>query len=624
MCGIVGVYRFDECPIDAHRLQGQIELLNHRGPDAQGRWIDGRVGLGNTRLSILDLSEGGRQPMISPDGRYVLIYNGEVYNFQSLKRSLRNSYVFRGTSDTEVLLYSFVDYGVSVFEKFEGMYALALYDQVSRRLWLVRDSFGIKPLYYHRNHNRLVFASEIKPLLLDPETPRRPNYHALRQHLFFGYSTDPDTAFEEIYHLPPGHYMEIAPDGTCRTVKYWDLQQLLTSPTGSVQELLDEGIALHSISDVPTGLFLSSGLDSSMILASLARQKLIRPDFRAYNVGVDPDDPTHDTMQKIERGIASRSCQHYGVPLVKIHPLSSENISLADITLSLEEPICNPTNVLIDAMCSSARAHGTTVLLSGHGGDEVFAGYRRHIYARYLEWLIMLDVPLVGVALARLTNNTIIRRITSSLAHGELHPLISISALGWDLVTQHEVSADWFSTAHVEEVATPLLDMLRNWRGLSFLKQAMLLDMRTYLIQNLINMDKSSMRRSVEVRVPYLYRPLVATGLQSRDSILVSRFRNKAMIRDIAQKTLPDFLCHVPKLGFGPPEALVVTGEEVKELLLGYRTKARGMFRTGILERLLNQVQPTSYHLAVQLYNVAIIEQWFRSFIDDDPELRKG
>lgn len=621
MCGIVGSYRFDGRPADAGRLRRQVDLLKHRGPDRQDLWIDGPVGLGHARLSIIDLSPAGNQPMHSHDGRYVLIYNGELYNFQALKGALRNPYPFRGTSDTEVLLYAFADQGEGVFEKLEGMFAIALYDRATRELWLVRDGFGIKPLYYHRNADRIVFSSEIKPLWLEDGTPRRPHYGALRQHLLFGYAMDPETAFEDIFRLPPGHAMRIRPDGTVRVSRYWGIEQLLSAPAGDLLETLQESAVLHSVSDVPTGIFLSGGLDSSMLLAGLARAGRVPPDFRAYNVGLDPDDPVDAQAGKIERSAAVRTCEHYGVPLTKIHPRTSESVSMAEIVRSVEEPICNPSNSLIDLVCAEARRNGTTVLLSGHGGDEIFAGYRRHIWVRYMHWLRMPGAPALASLAMRFSNDTLIQRMAASLRPSSgVHPLVSIAASGWDLVARHRVSPDWFSPAAIPDAAAPLTRLLAKWPSESPLKQMMLLDMHTYMSpQNLINMDKSSMRRSVEVRVPYLYRPLAAIGLQMPDSSLISWFRNKRPVRGAARRLLPDFLLRVPKLGFAPPQALLMAGEEARELLLGPRTRSRGLFRAETVRRLVDALTPASEHLAVQLYTLAIMEQWFRSFIDTNP-----
>ena len=621
MCGIVGTYRFDGRPADGQLLDRQIELIRHRGPDAQASWSEGAIGLGHARLSIIDLSAAGNQPMLSADGRYVLVFNGEIYNFQALRRSLEGRYAFRGHCDTEVLLYAMVQWGVDALDKLEGMFAFAFFDRQTGRLWLARDPFGIKPLYYHLNGNRIVFSSEIKPLLLDPETPREPDYDALRQHLLLGYAADPQTAFKDIFRLPPGHFMQVTPGGDVTVERFWAVEECFEQPAGDLQSVLQESVRLHSISDVPEGLFLSGGLDSSMLLACLSRLDPRPPGFKAFNVGLDEDDPFDSPSNKLERRTALRTSEHFRVPLVKIDPRAPDIVSLEDIARSVEEPICNPSNLMIDTICETARKDGTKVLLSGHGGDELFAGYRRHVWARYMAMMRAPGIASLGSLVGRFSGDTVVQRMVASLDRSsQVSPLISIAAMGWDLVTRHEIAPSWFPAAAIPDTVRPLVQMLERWKSMSYLKQMMLLDIHTYMTaQNLISMDKSSMRRSVEVRVPFLYRPLLAIGLQTPDAQLVRGLRNKCPIRRVAERTLPGFLLDVPKLGFGPPHVPMVTSDEGRELLLGETTRKRGLFDPAVIQKLLGLLTPNDQHLSMQLYNVLMIEQWFRLFIDANP-----
>lgn len=624
MCGIVGIYRFDGRPADELLLRRQLAWLRHRGPDSQGLYLNGPVGLGNARLAIVDPSPAGHQPMRAEHDAAVLTYNGMLYNFRDLKRALKRPYTFRGASDTEVLLYAFLDHGPAVFPQLEGMFAFAVYERASGDLWLVRDGFGIKPLYYHRNARRLVFASEIKPLLLEAETPRAPNEHALRQHLLLGYAADPETAFQDIYRLPPGWAMRVRSNGVVQAAPYWEVDHLLQAPCGDFLETLRESVALHLTADTPVGLFLSAGLDSTMILSDIARNAPLPRGFAAYNVGLDAADPLHLPDDKLQRDVANRLCAHYGVPLVKLHPRAADNISLAEMSASVEEPICDPTHITMDQICMLARRHGMAVMLTGHGGDEGFAGYRRHLWVRYAQWVRRsgLATPLRWAS--AFTRNTLLHRMSASV-NGDadrtgVHPLISIGAMGWDLVAERRVCPEWFPPAALADVVQPLTDKLARWRAHSPLKQMLLLDLCTYLTcQNLINVDKASMRRSIEVRVPFLYRPLVAIGLQAPDDQLIAGFRNKAMIRRAARRCLPDYVLRVPKLGFGPPEALVVADEESRELLFGKATRERGLFSEPALRALFDRITLRTPHRAMQLCAVMMIEQWHRVFMDRDP-----
>jgi asparagine synthase (glutamine-hydrolysing) len=621
MCGIVGSYRFDGGVLHPDLLRGGVRLLKHRGPDRQDQWMDGSAGLGHARLAIIDLSAAGDQPMHSSDGRYVIVYNGEIYNYVAIRRSLGDRCPRRGASDTEVLLNAYAAWGEHILPQLEGMFAFAIYDKVARTLLLARDPFGIKPLYYHRNKNRLVFASEIKPLWLDPETPRAPNYAALRRHVLFGYSVDPETAFIDILRLPPAHFMEVKPDGRCAIKPYWNLEQSLENGEGDLRQTLQESIGLHAVADVPVGILLSGGLDSSLMLALLSESGAIRQGFRAYNVGLDPSDPVDARAQKIERLGAERTCGRYGVPLAKIHPHSAVMASLEDIVRSVEEPIPNSANRMIDLICSSARSNGDRVLLSGHGGDEIFAGYRRHVWAHYLGRLGLSRFGVLGRLAGKVCHGTLVSRISASLqVRPGIHPLVSVAAYGWDLIEGQEICSDWFSPRDIPAAAAPLMSLLDRWRDKSFLKQMMLLDIHTYLSsQNLINMDKCSMRQSVEVRVPLLYRPLVAIGLCTPDGQLVRGLHNKVPIRQTGHECLPACVLKGPKLGFAPPMLPVVMSEEVRDLLTGPRTTARGLYRTSALKNFVSSLRSHDEHAAEQLFGLAIVEQWFRCFMDGDP-----
>ena len=618
MCGIVGTVRFDGRNVDAALLHRQIAMLRHRGPDGSGLWTDGGVGFGHTRLAIIDRSEAGAQPMTTLDGAHVLTYNGELYNAPELRRRLRVPVTYRGHSDTEVLLHALADRGVHAFAQLDGIFAFAWFDRPTGRVWLVRDPFGVKPLYFHRNERRLTFASEIRPLLADPETPRRPNHAALQRHVLFGYSPDPDTAFEGIHRVPPAHAMRIEPDGRCITAAFWSIDELPFTDEEELWPALQESVRGQLVSDVPAGIFLSGGLDSSLLLAAISKGGGAPADFRAYNVGVEDAEKGEHAASAIERQAAETSSALYGVELVRLHPVRDVAASLSEIMTSVEEPIANPSNVLIDLVAAAAKERGTTVLLSGHGGDEVFGGYRRHVWARYLGALRRSGGGGLAWAMERASPGTLSARMAASLRRSEeVHPLVSIAAVGWDLLSDQSVSPDWFSPRAIPSAAAPLETLLARWKGRSYLKQMMLLDLHTYLsAQNLINMDKSSMRRAVEVRVPLLSPRLVAVGLRADDRRLVAGRRNKILLRELAARHLPASLLHAPKLGFGPTQVSLVRSEEVRELLLGWRTLQRGLFDVRQVESRLRALRTGDENAAIQLYGLAAIEQWFRLFID--------
>ncbi len=559
MCGIVGTFRFDGCEVDRALLTRQTRLLSHRGPDASAIWTNGLVGFGHARLSIIDVTDAGAQPMHSPDGRVSITYNGELYNVDELRRLLPERLPLRGHSDTEVLVRVIAALGRDVLDRLEGMFAFAIYDAAAREVWLVRDAFGVKPLYYHINSRRIVFASEIKALLADPETPRRPNLPALRQHLLLGYALDPETAFEGVMRVPQGHALRIRPDGTSILERYSALERLVDLPVTGLHDALRDSVLRQSVSDVPLGLFLSAGLDSSLIAAMLAESGRTA-DFTAFNVGDAPDDSGHATFGEIERHVAELTARRFDLRLVQLDGTSETAPSIATMIGCVEEPIANPSNALIDMVCREAHGVGTTVLMSGHGGDEAFAGYRRHVWARYLSLAQRMRLGgALGTASAFFSSNTLTRMADSLDNRRWPHPLISVVAIGWDLLNQPKLCGDWFVREQIGDTVSPLLTLLARWRGFSLLKQLMLLDMHSYMsAQNLINMDKVSMRHSIEVRVPFLHRPLVAIGLQAPDHALVRHFRNKALLRQLGRKVLPPEVSAGRKLGFGPTQAALM------------------------------------------------------------------
>lgn len=622
MCGIVGELRFDGSRPDPTLLDRQMRMLAHRGPDGRGTWREGSVALGHLRLAIIDLSEAGAQPMFSDDGRYVLTFNGEIYNFEEIRRTLSDR-PYHGYSDTEVILRCIVEKGIDSVRDFEGMFAFALYDRLDSVLWLFRDGFGIKPLYYHRDERRIIFSSEIKPLLLDARTPRKPNWKALREHLLLGYALDPETAFDGILRLSPGSMMRIDSRGASVIDRFWQIEELLDGAGGGIGEELEQSVARHLISDVPTGLFLSAGIDSSLLLAS-ASEAVKRSRFTAFNVGLDRGQTNDDRASVAERSVAKRTSDFYGVPLVKIAASGEQHESIASIVYSLEEPIANPSNALIDQVSRAARADGTIVLLSGHGGDEFFGGYRRHVWARYAALLSVPGFASLSRAAARLTANPVLYRMLTA-PRGDLG-LISSAALGWDLIVRHNVAPRWFDRAALSEVTSPLEAMLHNWNSVSPLKRLMLLDARTYLTaQNLINMDKSSMRRSVEVRVPFIDRRVAAVGLSAVDRDLVRRGRNKILLRRAAEKTLPSFVLQQPKRGFGPPLQELAGSVEIRALLTDSIARERGLFDSQFIATQLEKVSllRAAPAEAMQLYSLAVIEAWFRTFIDSSNFVRE-
>ncbi|WP_089717678.1 asparagine synthase (glutamine-hydrolyzing) [Candidatus Entotheonella palauensis] len=367
MCGIAGFSWQDEA------LAGKMsQTLAHRGPDQYGVYTDAWVSLGHRRLSIIDLREHGRQPMSNEDGTVWVTYNGEIYNFPELRQTLEaKGHVFRSRTDTEVIVHAYEEYGPACVEKFNGMFAFAIWDQNQRELFLARDRLGIKPLYYYWNRNQFVFASEIKAILQAPEVEREVNPQAVYHYVGYEFVPAPDTMFRHVHKLPPGHYLRFK-NGQVTVQRYWDMtfQTENLSPRDyaeHMRELLTEAVRKRLISDVPLGVFLSGGLDSSTIVALMSHCG-VEP-IKTFSLGYEDE-----TFSELDyaRVVAKQFNTEHRELIVE--PVTPELIEKA--VWQLDEPMTDLSSVPFYLICQRAREH-VTVCLSGEGGDESLVGYDR-------------------------------------------------------------------------------------------------------------------------------------------------------------------------------------------------------------------------------------------------------
>ncbi len=378
MCGICGL-NFNDEPL----VRAMAETLAHRGPDQDGFYHCQQVSLGHRRLSIIDLSENGRQPMFNEDRSVVLVFNGEIYNFQELREELQGrGHQFSSLADSEVIIHAYEEWGIRSIERLRGMFAYALYDHNKDRLLLVRDRIGIKPLYYHHQNGRFLFASEIKAILADPQVERKVNYQALYDYLGFEFVPAPQTMFDDIHKLPAGHYL-LLEDGQLTIKRYWDLSLKPSEPLPDFQqaveqmrEQLDFAVKSHLVSDVPLGVFLSGGLDSSCIVALMRRH--ISGPLKTFTIGYE--DKTFSELDYAE--IVAKHCEteHQVLMLDRLRPEYVEQT-----LYHLDEPMTDLSTVPLYLLCKQAREH-VTVCLSGEGADESFAGYDRFKASRINRW----------------------------------------------------------------------------------------------------------------------------------------------------------------------------------------------------------------------------------------------
>jgi asparagine synthase (glutamine-hydrolysing) len=396
MCGIAGQLSLDpHRPADGALVRRMTSAMVHRGPDGSGHLVRGPVALGHRRLAIIDLDTGA-QPLSNEDGTVWVTFNGEIYNFRELRASLQaRGHVFRTDSDTEVIVHLYEDYGEDCVTHLKGMFAFAVWDERGRRLFLARDRVGIKPLYYARTATSLLFASEIKALLEDPALPRRFDPRAIDRFLTYYYLPGEGTLFEGIQRLAPGHSLTVA-DGRVTVRQYWDIDFAATAYSGnfddavhSLRGLLDRTVAGHLMSDVPVGVLLSGGVDSTGMLRYAADH--CSTPVRTFTIGF--------AGQRFadERPYARLAAQHFGA---EHHEMTLDAAQFSELlplyAWHMEEPVCEPPAIALYAVSQLARQQSVKVLLSGEGGDEAFGGYNKYAYLLALETAKSLLGPARG------------------------------------------------------------------------------------------------------------------------------------------------------------------------------------------------------------------------------------
>ncbi len=622
MCGICGAFHYGGGLADADLLERMCEVQQHRGPDDRGLWMEGEVGFGHRRLSIIDLSPGGHQPMPNEDGSLWVTYNGELYGWPEIHAELaQRGHRFRGTSDTEALLHLYEERGEQLFERLRGMFAFGLFDRQRRRLLVARDRMGIKPLYYHDDGKRLLFASEMKALLEDPGVARRLDARSLADYLTYQYVPSPGTILEGVRKLPAGHYLAADASGV-RVQPYW---RIPVDPEAARQDrgeayyrdrlraLLEEAVKLRLVSDVPLGAFLSGGIDSSALVALMCR---VSPDrVKTYSIGFEEVE-----FNELEH--ARRVARHLGTEhaefVVRPHALEL----LPRLVRQMDEPFADASIIPTYYVSEMARRH-VTVALSGDGGDETFAGYLTYRWARDYHRLDFLPASL--------------RRLSASLS-GSLfpdHPLgRRLRRLGLEPVDRHLEVMRYFSAGELEEILTPdlrpsvarhdPLDAARHRyheaRSLGVLPALLHLDAVTYLCDDVLTkVDRASMLNSLEVRVPLLdhkvqeFAATIPIHYKLRGG--VSKWILKECVRDL----LPPETLARGKQGFGVPITRWLGagfGTLSREVLLDDRTRGRGWLEGRALERLLSREDLDSEQQARKLWALVWLELWARTYLD--------
>ncbi len=644
MCGIAGILSFGKINNWQVILQNMTDTMLHRGPDAQGIWFDPNCGVGlvHRRLSIIDLSPEGHQPMASACGRFIISYNGEVYNFDELRKELESlGYRFRGHSDTEVVLAAIAQWGIEeAVKKFIGMFAFALWDKKERRLSLVRDRLGIKPLYYYCDEYLFLFGSELKALRAyngwHPEVDR----NALAEMLRLGYIPSPLTIYKGVKKLPPGMLLHVSLRDNRLIIEcprdFWSLSQVISNncqdldlaseqqALSGLEERLRDAVKLRMVADVPLGALLSGGIDSSLVVALMQSQSL-QP-VKTFSIGFT--DSSYD-----EAVFAKTVAQYLKTDHHELYIGEKELLSfISEIPIFCDEPFADPSQLPTQLLSQLTRKY-VTVALSGDGGDELFAGYFRHVQAQRLDRISKVFPQWIQKALGRFIAkvpygswDTIFDliacvtagRLSMRLPGDKMHKLADFLVLGKD---------DLYETVVSEWKKTPVLGLdnenvsSEKWwefptSNLDRVEEFMYRDAVRYLPDSVLTkVDRATMSVALETRVPLLDHRVVEYVWSLPLEMKLYHGKSKWLLRRLLSKYVPDELWDRPKMGFGSPLTNWLLGplkEWAEDILTEDSLKKEGFLDAKKVHDVWKSLQGGNSKAQYQIWNVLMFQTWLK------------
>jgi len=634
MCGICGKISLKSETISSDLIFKMMSSLAHRGPDDEGSYIKSvrtnsgsnlTLGLGHKRLSIIDLSPDGRQPLTNEDESLWLIFNGEIYNHPTLRQELMaRGHLFRSQTDSEVILHLYEEKGIDALQDFNGMFAFALWDEAKQKLYLCRDRLGIKPLVYFQDDASLVFASEIQALLQDKNIPRELDWEALRLYLAFNYVPAPLTIYQGISKLLPGHYL-LWEKGSVSTHQYWDIPSNDQSNfsddfhqhSQNLRQALEDAVKLRMIADVPLGAFLSGGVDSSIIVALMARNSTNQ--VKTFNISY-PDLPVYDESSYAREVAAMYNTDHHEIRLN-----SNEILQIIPEALSsLGEPFAD-SSMLPTFVVSRETRKDVTVALAGDGGDELFAGYRLYLgetffkYYDYLpQWFRRYGLES-WISLLPDSRNIkwleYVRRVKKFIrgARGDLIKRLFL----W-----REVFSDELITAllngepksHESESGESWLRAIDRWPE-DDLNRLLYVEVKDSLPSDMLTkVDLMSMKKALEVRVPFLDHRVVELAFRIPGSMKLRGLKRKYILVETFKDLLPPSLLHRPKQGFEVPISAWLKKDlnhMLEEYLSPQLLKDQGIFSSKVVEGLKRDLMLNRRDTSWLLWNLIVFQHWY-------------
>jgi asparagine synthase (glutamine-hydrolysing) len=619
MCGIAGILNYrDGTPVEPLELKRMAETMVHRGPDDEGCYVSGPVGLAHRRLSIIDV-KAGHQPMFNEDGSVVIVFNGEIYNHQELRRNLEaKGHTFKTHSDTEAIIHAFEEYGNDFERELTGMFGFALWDERRRILVLSRDRLGIKPLYYTEHRGRLLFASEIKALLSVEGVDRRVDLDALESYLTVRYVPGPKTMFKNIYKLQPGQTLTVR-KGQLKFHSYWDLEY--TEEPRSQEDLVEELRALlvevcrsHLMAEVPYGVLLSGGLDSSTIVAVL--RSLLNDRLATFTIGYE----NADHLNEFE--YARKVSEHAQTWHCEVNSPAKEFADwIPKLVWHLDEPIGDPACVPLYFVARYAKQHAT-VLHSGEGADELFAGYG--IYQK------MLTIEAVRASrffpVVKMLSSAILPWSGAMKASAYLHALQQPLQQRYRGVSGHHIphflnricNPDFLARTSTSFLSETYNSYYQRVSDQTELNQMLYVDTKVWLPDDLlIKADKMTMAASIELRVPFLDHRLVEFAARLPVGYKLRGHEGKYLLKKAMEPLLPREVIYRSKMGFALPLADWFRDglyDLARELILGPQSALRLYMNLNYIEDMLDRHRKGAADLSSQLWGLLVLEYWFREF----------
>ncbi|MFH1835638.1 MAG: asparagine synthase (glutamine-hydrolyzing) [Methanobacteriota archaeon] len=626
MCGICGVFYFNGESADKQVLERMRDSMVYRGPDDCGIFLDGKVGLGHRRLSIIDLIGGG-QPIHNEEETVWIVYNGELYNHEDLRVELEGlGHRYYTNTDTETIVHLYEDYGPACVERMNGMFAFAIWDAREKKVFLARDRLGIKPLYYLRDGEKLVFASELKAILEHPDIPRVVDYSALNNYFTYGYIGSPDTVFEGVEKLPPAH--TLVEDGVESSIKrYWRIT-FPKKPYGDeayhiekIRSMLSESVSRRLMSDVPLGVFLSGGIDSSAIVAVMSD---ISDDVKTFSVGFE--DQSFNELEYAKLVAEEFGTDHHEF----VVPMNAVEL-LPKILECFDEPFADSSALPTYIVSQMART-SVTVCLSGDGGDELFAGYDRYVGCKVASAYGKLPGPLrmtahwfTGLLPASTANKSI---VNFSKRFAEVGNLSEVERYAdWLSFFNREKRGELFSKETMKRVGKleniKYLDrFFRECPSKDFLVKTMYVDVKTYLPEDLLTkVDRASMAHSLEVRVPFLDHEFVEYAQTIPMNLKFPGLKLKYLLKKAMKDRLPKKIIGRRKQGFGVPVSAWFKGDlkgMAYDLLLGNDSSTRDFFNKSYLRKILDEHSSGRVDHGQRIWSLVFFDLWMRKYVNGE------